>query len=99
MSRNWDTVTQHWTPTANCTTFDEFSNSGKTFIGTVTYATNLAYSDVNARTLGYINDLGGLDGIDNIRDGDTLIFVKQEDYDGPPGSSYPTTDAAWQDGG
>ena len=38
-----------------------------------------------------------MDGIANIKDGDTIIFVKQENYDGPPGSSYPTTDAGWQD--
>ena len=97
MSRNWDTETQHWTPAANCTTFDKFNTSSKTYIGTVTYATNLAYSDVNARNLTYISDLGGIDGQVTLHDGDTLIFVKQEDYDGPPGSSYATVDAAWQD--
>jgi hypothetical protein len=97
MSRNWDTETQHWTPAANCTTFDKFNTSSKTYIGTVTYATNLAYSDVNARNLTYISDLGGIDGQVALHDGDTLVFVKQEDYDGPPGSSYPTTDAGWQD--
>ncbi len=30
-------------------------------------------------------------------DGNTLIFAKQEGYNGPPGSSYPTTNDAWQD--
>ena len=75
----------------------KFNTSSKTYIGTVTYATNLAYSDVNARNLTYISDLGGIDGQVALHDGDTLIFVKQEDYDGPPGSSYATVDAAWQD--
>jgi hypothetical protein len=97
LSRNWDTETQSWTPTPSLTTFDRFNTAGYNFLGTVDIATNLAYADVNQRTLQYINDLGGLDGeISNIN-GNTLIFVKQENYDGPPGSQYSTADEAWQD--
>lgn len=96
MSRNWDTTTQRWTPKASLTTFDRFNTSGNTFIGTVDIATDLAFSDVNNRTLDYINALGGLDGIIGNINGNRIIFVKQEDYNGPPGSSYPTTNAAWQ---
>jgi hypothetical protein len=101
LSLNWNTTTQDWTPQPSLTTFDRFDTSGYTFIGNVSFATNLAYSDVNARTVSYINELGGLDGFINtgqpVNTGDTLIFVKQENYDGPPGSSYSTTDQAWQD--
>jgi len=97
MSRNWDPATQRWTPAPTLTTFDRFSTSGNTFIGEVDIATNLAYSDVNNRTLGYISALGGLDGQVEMINGNTLIFVKQQNYDGPPGSSYDTTDDAWQD--
>jgi hypothetical protein len=97
MSRNWDTATQRWTPAASLTTFDRFSTAGNTFIGEVDIATDLAYSDVNKRTLGYINALGGLDGEIEMINGNTLIFVKQQDYNGPPGSSYPNTADAWQD--
>jgi hypothetical protein len=97
LSRNWDTTTQDWTPQPSLTTFDRFDTAGYNFIGNVSIATNLAYSDVNERTLDYIAGLGGLDGEISQIDGNTLIFVKQENYDGPPGSSYSTTDAAWQD--
>jgi hypothetical protein len=97
LSRNWDTATQQWTPEPNLTTFDRFNTAGYNFISQVSIATDLAYADVNQRTLTYINNLGGLDGvIDNIN-GNTLIFVKQEAYNGPPGSNYPTTNDAWQD--
>ena len=100
LSLNWNTTTQDWTPQPSLTTFDRFDTSGYTFAGNVSLATNLAYSDVNERTIDYINDLGGLDGYINpgqpVYDGDTLIFVKQEEYNGPPGSSYSTTDQAWQ---
>lgn len=94
---NWDTTTQDWTPQPNLTTFDRFETGINTFIGNVSIATNLAFSDVNQKTLTYISDLGGLDGqILNI-DGNTLIFVKQEGFNGPPGSNYPSADAAFQD--
>jgi hypothetical protein len=97
LSRNWNTETQRWTPTPSLTTFDRFSTGENTFIGSVDIATDLAYSDVNNRTLDYINNLGGLDGIINGINGNTLIFVKQQDYNGPPGSNYATPDDAWQD--
>jgi hypothetical protein len=97
LSRNWDADTQMWTPTPNLTTFDRFSTGSNNFIGTVDIATDLAYSDVNNRTLDYINALGGLDGAISGINGNTLIFVKQQDYDGPPGSDYPTAADAWQD--
>lgn len=97
LSVNWDTVTQDWTPTPSLTTFDRFNTSGYVFIGQVDIGTDLAYSDVNDRPLEYINALGGLDGEIQQINGSTLIFVKQQNYDGPPGSSYPTANAAWQD--
>ena len=66
LSKNWDTDGQHWTPRPpTLTTFDRFSTGGKVFIGTVNICTSLAWSDVNNRTLDYINDLGGLDGVIN----------------------------------
>lgn len=97
LSKNWDTDTQRWTPRPpTLTTFDRFSTGGKVFLGTVDICTSLAWSDVNNRSLAYINELGGLDGIINDVEGKTIIFAKQEGYDGPPGSSYPTADAGWQ---
>lgn len=96
LSANWDTTTQDWTPQPSLTTFDRFNTSGYSFIGNVSIATNLAFSDVNQRTLTYIRDLGGLDGQISQINGDTIVFVKQENYDGPPGSNYASTTDAWQ---
>jgi hypothetical protein len=97
MSRNWNTTTQQWTPTPSLTTFDRFNTGGNTFIGEVDIATDLAYSDVEGRTLDYISALGGLDGQIEMINNNTIIFVKQQNYNGPPGSNYLTTDDAWQD--
>jgi hypothetical protein len=105
LSRNWDTETQQWTPQGSLTTFDYYNTTGYVDIGLVECATNLAYDDINYRTLEQINALGGIDGvtwIDDggvapfgtkvvIRDGTRIIFVKQQDY-----SNYVTTDDAWQ---
>ena len=94
---NWDTTTQDWTPQPSLTTFDKFDTGVNTFIGNVSIATNLAFSDVNQKTLTYISELGGLDGQILDINNNTIIFVKQENFDGPPGSNYPNADAAFQD--
>jgi hypothetical protein len=91
LSRNWDTETQRWIPTPSLTTFDRFNTSSYNFIGTVDIGTNLAFADVNQRTLDYIENLGGLDGTIRTIDGNTLIFVNQETY-----PDYNSVDAAWQ---
>ena len=106
LSKNWDTETQSWTPQGSLTTFDFFNTSSYVDIGTVQAATNLAYVDINFRTLDEINALGGIDGLTwisipgelpppdtkvTITNGTKLIFVKQQDY-----SNYATSDDAWQ---
>jgi hypothetical protein len=105
LSKNWNTETQQWTPKGSLTTFDYYNTTGYVNIGLVDCATNLAYVDINYRTLDEINALGGIDGltwIDDggiapfgtkvvIRDGTRIIFVKQEGY-----FSYPDPDNAWQ---
>jgi hypothetical protein len=107
LSKNWDTVTQQWTPKGSLTTFDFYNTTGYVDLGTVECATNLAYDDINYRTIDDINDLGGIDGttwiaVDGqqppsgtkvvIRNGTKLIFVNQENY-----SNYNSVAAAWQE--
>ena len=92
LSRNWDTATQDWTPTPSLTTFDRYGSGQLPFAGYVDIATNLAYTDVNNRTLASIAALGGLDGQLSGINGETIIFVKQEYF-----SDYDTPDEAWQD--
>ena len=91
LSRNWNTETQRWTPTPSLTTFDRYGSGNLPFIGYVDIATQLAYMDINNRTVEQIAELGGLDGPLTAIDGNTLIFAKQEYY-----TNYPSADAAWQ---
>ena len=106
LSKNWNTETQQWTPKGSLTTFDFYNTTGYVNLGTVECATNLAYDDINYRTIDEINALGGIDGETwiavqgqsppfgtkvVIRDGTKLIFVNQENY-----NNYSTVDSAWQ---
>jgi hypothetical protein len=104
LSKNWDTADQKWTPKGSLTTFDYYNAASYVNIGEVQCGTNLAYVDINFRTLDEINAMGGIDGLtwiaDNgtapagtkvvIRDGTLLIFVNQENY-----NDYTVTEA-WQ---
>jgi len=95
LSQNWDPETQNWTPEANQTTFDRINATGYTDLGIVNACTELAFSEVNGRTVEFINELGGLDGVTwvavggqspppgtkvVIRNGSKIIFVRQENY-------------------
>lgn len=106
LSRNWNPDTQQWTPKGSLTTFDFYNTTGYVDLGTVECATNLAYDDINFRTIDDINAMGGIDGQTwiavtgqqppsgtkvVIRDGTKLIFVNQENY-----GNYSSVDAAWQ---
>lgn len=96
LSQHWDAVAQDWTPEPSLTTFDRFDTDEFVFYGNVSIATTLAYADVNKRTLNYINNLGGLDGEISQVNRDTIVFVKQEDFTTPGGSSYSTVDSAFE---
>lgn len=65
------------------TTFDASPtlNIG-TITATVSYAVSTAFSEINGRSVDYINAAGGLDGIKNFENGDTLIFAQQEGFPG-----------------
>lgn len=64
------------------TTFDSDPNINVgTIVATVTYAVNVPYSQINGRPISYINENGGIDGVTNFRNGDTIIFTKQEQFE------------------
>jgi hypothetical protein len=64
------------------TTFDSDQNINVgTIVASVTYAVNVPYSQINGRPIEYIVANGGIDGIDNFADGETIIFAKQEQFE------------------
>lgn len=83
MSQYYDPDSRKFTTSAE-TTFDKFSLDPTRYalIATVDFAVELAYSQINGRSVNEVAKLGGFDGITTSIFGKTLIFFKQENYDG-----------------
>lgn len=69
------------------TTFDRIIRPGLVATSVDYGITNLAFNMINNQTVSHINSLGGLDGITDFSDGDTLIFAQQENYPGETGAN------------
>jgi hypothetical protein len=102
-SANYD-VTANAFITSRETTFDRYPplNSTITNVGTVNYAVNTAFEDINERAVSTIIADGGLDGITYFENGDTLVFFEQEYNSGQDiGDSYnqgwSNSTAPWDD--
>jgi len=64
------------------TTFDVLPNQNiGTLVASVSYAVTVPFNQINGRLVSYINANGGLDGVTNFQDGDTIIFAKQENFE------------------
>ena len=63
------------------TTFDAEPNIniGK-LVASATYAVTVPFDQINGRPVSYIQAQGGIDKIKSFKNGDTLIFVKQENF-------------------
>lgn len=80
-------LSQYFDPTTDTfiagkeTTFDHLIiGVGSLEGGTVDYALSQPFDSVNSRTINFINENNGLDGVTGFKDGDTLIFAQQENY-------------------
>ena len=63
------------------TTFDQLTLGVGTLDGAVVdYAVSQPFDSINSRTINYINQNGGIDGVTGFSTGDLLIFAKQENY-------------------
>lgn len=62
------------------TTFDRYPGLSSVFTksGTVDFAVNISFESINRRAVSQIAIDGGLDGINEFNDGDTLVFFNQE---------------------
>ena len=90
LSINWDPIDDStrgsWNPTANETTFDVAAlPPGIRSRGSVSYATELPFEQIDNRTLASIVALGGFDGVTDVNsiNNTLLIFKKQEDFTSP----------------
>ena len=78
-SANYDVAANAFI-TSTETTFDRYPALFSIFknIGTVNYAVNTAFEEINERAVSTIIASGGLDGITSFQSGDTLVFFEQE---------------------
>jgi hypothetical protein len=78
-STNYD-LTANTFVTSRETTFDRYPalSSTLTYSTTVDFAVSTAFENINEHYLQDIKDAGGLDGIKNIKDGQTIVFAQQE---------------------
>lgn len=93
-STNYD-LTANAFVTSRETTFDRYPalSSTLTYSTTVDFAISTAYEDINDHYLQDIKNAGGMDGIKNIKDGQTIVFAKQE-YTAP-GSTLVDYNQGW----
>ena len=62
------------------TTWDRITKEG-IIRHSATYAVSgLPFDNINGQTVNRVRGLGGLDGVTSFQDGDTIIFLQQEDY-------------------
>jgi hypothetical protein len=93
-STNYD-LTANTFVTSKETTFDRYPalSSTLTYSTTVDFAVSTAFENINEHYLQDIKDAGGLDGIKNIKDGQTIVFAQQE-YTAP-GSTLVDYTQGW----
>jgi hypothetical protein len=63
------------------TTFDSSSyNEVGSVVATVNYGVTVPFDQINGRPVDYINSNGGIDGVTAYASGQTMIFIKQENF-------------------
>jgi len=66
------------------TTFDSDTNTDVgALVASVTYGVTVPFNEINGRPVNYIVANGGIDSVTNFRDGETIIFTKQEQFVNP----------------
>lgn len=95
-SSNFDTTTQTYI-TGRETTFDYLPNNNiGTLVASVNYGLTVPFSSINGKTVEAIRSLGGIDGSMNFKNGETLIFVRQENFMNPgPYDGWAAYTDAW----
>jgi hypothetical protein len=62
------------------TTWDRITKEGVIRHSAAYAVSGIPFDNINGQTVNHVRSLGGLDGVTSFQDGDTLIFLQQEDY-------------------
>jgi len=79
LSENYD-IAEGAFITSTETTFDRYPGRSSIFVdvGTVDFALSIPFESVNKNSIISIRELGGFDGLRNIKSGQTIVFAEQE---------------------
>lgn len=89
LSKNYDIAAHKFIESAECS-FDRLPPVGglHPYAGSVRYALEIPFDEINNRPLSYVLSRGGLDGSKSIHTGQLVIFAKQELYTPPDDRGY-----------
>ena len=79
LSSNYDTSLNKFISGTE-TTFDRIFRPQPVTVSVHYAIRGMSFQDINGQTVGYVQGLGGFDGVFNIVDGQTLVFAQQENY-------------------
>ena len=99
LSKNYNSATGEYLTSAE-TTFDRDQDwSVPDPVAAVDAALSLPFNQFDGRSTGFIDALGGLDGLVNVYDGQTVIFAVQEQYSGynEPEDGWIINNTFWDD--
>ena len=82
-SQNFEVATRYWKDSPSVT-FDDISRAQSAITAkfTVDYAAEIPFTTIDESSLSDVYNLGGIDGQTGNLDGKTMIFYRQEAYDG-----------------
>ena len=99
LSKNYDAATGEYITSA-ATTFDKYQDwSAPEPVAEVDAALSIPFNQFDGRSTSFIDNLGGLDGLVNVYDGQTVIFAIQEQYLGysEPSDGWVVNQTFWDD--
>ncbi len=99
LSKNYNSTTGEYLVSQE-TTFDVAQDwTAPDPVATVDAALSLPFNQFDGKNTTFIDNLGGLDGLINVYDGQTVIFAVQEQYSGynEPEDGWITNSTFWDD--
>jgi hypothetical protein len=93
LTNNFDIDLLEYIPGKECTIDQEPSVAQRfRFKDTVDYSVTVPYGKIHGQRSDYIRYWDGLDGVKDFKDGDTLIFAQQENFQSDPVNQYVNYD-------
>ena len=87
LTANFNKTTEKFNMSSE-TTFDRINVAVGPYTAVVDYAVKVPFSSINAHSVDFINSNGGIDGMTNFQNGQTIIFTRHEGFTGVPSDGW-----------